>query len=144
MRGPVVKGPELYLLITSPLIVCLYSHAMKRFTHERERERSSAGWSGLNSRQRCPSAGSWSSKHRQGGGSPQISPLVVKPFHRSRTTPSSFWACRCVSTRIMRKQGFPFRVTFNGCLRRSTQLPSLTSRSYASSGTESAPDCRGH
>ena len=39
MRGPVVKSPELYLLITSTLIVCLYSHAMTRFTHERERER---------------------------------------------------------------------------------------------------------
>ena len=33
MRGLVVKG---HLLITSPLIVCLYSHAMKRFTHTRE------------------------------------------------------------------------------------------------------------
>ena len=43
MRGPVVKGPELYLLITSPLIVCLYSHAMKRFTREREREREREG-----------------------------------------------------------------------------------------------------
>ena len=46
--------------------------------------------------------------------------------------------------RVYKKQGCPFRVTFNGCLRRSTLLPSLASRSYASSGTESAPDCRGH